>query len=212
MPTTDALQDLLIDELRDAYDAEKQLAKALRSMSRTAQSEELKEALTSHLEETNGHVEILESVFETLEVKPRGKHCAGIAGIITEGNEHTAEADEDVRDLVLIAGARRAEHYEMAAYMILVDLATAIGNEDIAGQFQTILEEEMAAEDALAELARSLVAMGDEEGEAEEEGGDEEEGDEEDEASDEDSEAPKSASGSSRGGRSGAAPRKTRRS
>lgn len=174
MPTTEELQDLLVDELRDAFDAEKQLVKALRTMIRAAESDELKEALSSHLDETIEQVATLESVFEMMDLKPRGKHCAGMAGILEEGKEAVADADDGVRDLVIIASSRRVEHYEMAAYMVLMDLATALGNDEIVEQFQGILEEEIAAEEALAELGRSLGEVTEEEDEEMED--DEEEG------------------------------------
>lgn len=202
MPTTEELQDLLTDELRDAFDAEKQLVKALRSMIRAAQSEELQEALSAHLDETTEHVATLESVFDVLDMKPRGKHCAGMAGILEEGKEAVAEADEAVRDMVIIASSRRVEHYEMAAYMVLMDLATALGNDEIVEHFQGILDEEMAAEETLAELGRTLGEITEDEEEDEEEM---EEGAEVEE--------PVGAGSGGRGARArGAAPKRGRRS
>lgn len=160
MANTTALHDLFVDELRDAYDSEKQLIKALRQMARAATSPELAEAFTAHLEETTEQVAILEGVFEMLELRPRGKHCAGMAGIIDEGKDAMEEYDESpALDVALIAGGRRAEHYEMAAYLVLIDLARALGHQEAVEQFQTILDQEMASESKLATLAEELLPM-----------------------------------------------------
>ena len=114
---TQTLHDAFLDELRDAYDAEKQLIKALPRLAKAAESDDLREAFESHLEETQGHVTRLERVFELLDEKPRGKHCAGIAGIIEEGGEALQEDMEDaVMDAVIIKNAQSAEHYEIGSY------------------------------------------------------------------------------------------------
>lgn len=120
MSNNDAVHEIFVDELRDAYDFEKRLVKALKQMARSSSNPELEAAFSSHLEETTGHVAMLEEVFELVDLKPRGKHCAGMAGIIEEGNEAIDEKKDEpaVRDIALIGGARRAEHYEMAAYLI----------------------------------------------------------------------------------------------
>src|SRR5213079_2707717 len=115
MAESGSLHDAFIDELRDAYDAEKQLTKALPKLAKAASSQVLREAFESHLEETQGHVERLEQVFQSLDEKVRGKHCDGIAGIIEEGKSTMGEDfDEATMDAVLIASGQRAEHYEMA--------------------------------------------------------------------------------------------------
>ena len=117
MADAGTLHDAFIDELRDAYDAEKQLTKALPKMAKAASSPELRAAFEAHLEETRGQIERLEQVFESLDEKVRGKHCDGIAGIIEEGKAVMEEDfDEATMDACLIAGGQRAEHYEMAAY------------------------------------------------------------------------------------------------
>src|SRR4051812_17970522 len=112
MPETQTLHDAFLDELRDAYDAEKQLIKALPKLARAASSDALRSAFQSHLEETRGHAQRLEQVFASLGEKVRGKHCDGIAGIIEEGKTAMEEDfEEATMDAVLIAGAQRAEHY-----------------------------------------------------------------------------------------------------
>ena len=130
MAQAGTLHDAFIDELRDTYDAEKQLTKALPKLAKAATSQELRTAFESHLEETRGHVERLEQVFESLDEKVRGKHCDGIAGIIEEGKSIIEEEfDEATMDACLIAAGQRAEHYEMAAYGTLVAWARGMGHE-----------------------------------------------------------------------------------
>ena len=148
------LHDAFVDELRDSYDAEKQLTKALPKMAKAANSPELREAIESHLEETRHQVERLEQVFESLDEKARGKHCDGIAGIIQEAQAMMQENfDEATADACLIAAAQRAEHYEMAAYGTLVAWARAIGHADAADLLQETLDEEKAADAKLTSLA-----------------------------------------------------------
>jgi len=152
------LHEAFVDELRDAYDAEKQLIKALPKLAKAANSEDLRAAFESHLEETRGHVERLESVFESIDEKPRGKHCDGIAGIIEEGKSVMEEDfDEETMDACLIAAAQRAEHYEMAAYGTLAAWAKAMGHEEAAEILVSILDEEKAADEKLNELAEGGI-------------------------------------------------------
>src|SRR5438045_3799260 len=107
-----SLDELLHDELKDIYDAEKQLTKALPKLVKKASSSELKEALQSHLEETEGHIDRLEQVFEQLGLPVRGKKCEGMQHLIAEGNDMISEAEDDAtRDAVMIAGAQKVEHY-----------------------------------------------------------------------------------------------------
>jgi ferritin-like metal-binding protein YciE len=180
MAEAGTLHDAFIDELRDAYDAERQLTKALPKLAKASRSEALREAFSTHLEETQGHVERLEQVFASLEEKVRGKHCDGIAGIIQEGSAIMGEDFEDsTMDACLIAAGQRAEHYEMAAYGTLVAWARAMGHEEAADLLQEILDEEKAADEKLSEIAEGGVNQsaasaahpdeGDEEGEEEEE-------------------------------------------
>jgi ferritin-like metal-binding protein YciE len=158
MAETGTLHDAFIEELRDTYDAEKQLTKALPKIAKAASSPDLRAAIESHLEETKGHVERLEEVFASLDEKVRGKHCEGIAGIIEEGKSIMEEDfDESTMDACLIAAGQRAEHYEMAAYGTLVAWARAMGHDEAAELLEQTLEEEKAADQKLSSLAQSGI-------------------------------------------------------
>ena len=158
MAETGTLHDAFIDELRDTYDAEKQLTKALPKLAKAASSPELRDAFEAHLEETQGQIERLEQVFESLDEKVRGKHCDGMAGIIEEGKSVLEEDfDDTTMDACLIASAQRAEHYEMAAYGTLVAWAKAMGHTEAATLLQETLDEEKAADEKLSALAESGI-------------------------------------------------------
>jgi ferritin-like metal-binding protein YciE len=158
MPDAGTLHDAFLDELRDLYDAEKQLTKALPKLAKTATSPKLREAFESHLQETRGHVERLEQVFETLDEKARGKHCDGIAGIIEEGKSIMEEDFEDVTmDACLIAAGQRAEHYEIGAYGTVIAWAEAMGHTDAVRLLQQNLNEEKAADKKLTSLAEGGI-------------------------------------------------------
>jgi ferritin-like metal-binding protein YciE len=158
MAGTGTLHDAFVDELRDTYDAEKQLTKALPKMAKAAGSAELRAAFESHLEETRAQIERLEQVFAALEEKARGKHCEGIAGIIEEGKAIMEEDfDDATMDACLIAAGQRAEHYEMAAYGTLIAWAQAMGHSEAAGLLQQNLDEEKAADMKLSGLAQSGI-------------------------------------------------------
>jgi ferritin-like metal-binding protein YciE len=158
MAESGALHDAFIDELRDAYDAEKQQLKALPKMAEKATSEDLTAAFEAHLEETRRHVDKLEQVFGSLDEKVRGKHCEGIAGIIEEGKSVMEEDfDAETMDACLIAGGQRAEHYEMAAYGTLVAWAKVMGLTEAADRLEEILEEEKAADEKLTALAEGGI-------------------------------------------------------
>jgi ferritin-like metal-binding protein YciE len=158
MAEAGTLHDAFLDELRDAYDAEKQLLKALPKLARKASSPELRQAFLTHREETLGQVSKLEEVFATLDEKVRGKHCDGIAGIIEEGKSVMEEDfDDAAMDACLIASGQRAEHYEMAAYGTLVAWAKAMGHTDAADLLQQILDQEKAADEKLSDLAESGI-------------------------------------------------------
>lgn len=155
---TKTLKDAFLDELRDTYDAERQLVKALPRLAKAASNEDLADALNAHLEETKGQVERLESAFEALGEKVRGKHCDGMAGIIEEGKSVLEEDFEGATlDAVLIASAQRAEHYEMAAYGTLIAWAEALQLNDVVELLEANLEEEKAADEKLSALAESGV-------------------------------------------------------
>jgi ferritin-like metal-binding protein YciE len=154
MAQAGTLHDAFIEELQDVYDAEKQLIKALPKMARAARSDDLRELLEAHLEETRGHVERLDQVFASIEQKPRGKHCEGIAGIIEEGKSMLEEdLDEPTLDACLIASGQRAEHYEMAAYGTLAAWARAMGHDQAADLLDQTLEEEKSADQKLSAIA-----------------------------------------------------------
>ena len=161
MAEASTLHDAFIDELRDSYDGEKQLTKALAKLAKAATSPQLREAFEAHLEETQGQIERLEQVFELLEEKARGKHCDGIAGIVEEGKSIMEEEfDEATMDACLIAAGQRAEHYEMAAYGTLVAWAKAMGHTEAAKLLQQTLDEEKAADKKLSGLAEGGINQG----------------------------------------------------
>ena len=180
MANEQTLRELMIEELRDLYNAEKQLTKALPKLAKAASSDELRNLLETHLGETETHVERLEQAFEALGEKVRGKHCAGIAGIVEEGSDLLQEDfDGPVLDAGIIAGAQRSEHYEIAAYGSVMAWAKALGLSELASLLDQTLEEEKAADKKLTALAESSVnveaaAAGDED---EEEADDDEESD-----------------------------------
>lgn len=156
MPTN--LREALVEEIKDLYNAEKQIVKALPKMAKGATNDELREAFESHLEETQGQVTRLERVFELLDEKPRGKHCAGMAGILEEGSETLEEDAEDaVMDAMLIAGAQRVEHYEITAYGTAIAWAEALELSEVADLLSESLAEEKAADEKLSAIAESGI-------------------------------------------------------
>jgi ferritin-like metal-binding protein YciE len=171
MASIDSMNALLVEELRDIYDAEKRLTKAIPKMAKKAENEELRSALEEHLQETQGQVARLEEAFEHLGEKAKGKPCAGMRGIIEEGDEHMSEdyEDDDLRDAVIIGSAQRVEHYEMAAYGTAIAHARLLEQEEVVRLLEESLEEEKAADARLTEIAESVVNL---------EAADQEEGDE----------------------------------
>lgn len=158
MPENNNLHEAFIDELRDAYDAEKQLTKALPKLAKAAASSELRTAFEDHLRETEGHVDRLEQVFEAIGERASGKHCDGIAGIIEEGKSIMDEDfDESTMDACLIAAGQRAEHYEMAAYGTLIAWARAMGHDGAVGLLQQTFNEEKAADYKLTQIAENGI-------------------------------------------------------
>src|SRR3954467_343772 len=152
------LHDAFIDELRDTYDAEKQLTKALPKLAKAAANPKLRQAFETHLEETRGQIDRLEQVFESLDERVRGKHCDGIAGIIEEGKSIMEEDfDDTTMDACLIAAGQRAEHYEMAAYGTLIAWGEAMGHSEAADLLQQTLDEEKAADEKLSGLAEGGI-------------------------------------------------------
>jgi ferritin-like metal-binding protein YciE len=167
--SADNLREALVEEIKDLYNAEKQLVKALPKMAKGAESDELREAFESHLEETEGQVTRLERVFELLDEKPRGKHCAGMAGIVEEGSEKLQEDMEgSVLDAVLIASAQKVEHYEIGAYGTAIAWAEALGLNEVVTILNETLEEEKAADEKLSALAEAGINQAATQGETEE--------------------------------------------
>jgi len=158
MSSMDSLEDLLHDEIKDIYDAEKQLTKALPKLAKKASNEELRAAFEAHLEETETHVERLERVFKQLGMPVRGKKCEGMQHLIAEGNDMIAECeDDDTRDAVMIAAAQKVEHYEIASYGTIRTWANMLGQQELAAIFEQTLEEEKAADEKLTGIAESFV-------------------------------------------------------
>ena len=152
------MKDAFIDELRDAYDGEKQLIKALPKLAKAATSPQLSEAFRLHLEETKGQVVRLEKCFELLGEKVRGKHCDGIAGIVEEGKSIMEEDfGPELMDAALVSGAQRAEHYEMASYGSLIAWARTLGHTHVAQILKETLDEEEAADKKLSTLAEGGI-------------------------------------------------------
>jgi ferritin-like metal-binding protein YciE len=152
-----SLQELFVEELRDAYDGEKRLTKALPRMAKAAESEELRAAFTNHLRETERQIQRLEQVFRMVGEPVRGKKCDGLLGIIEEGKSAMEELEGSVLDAALIAGAQRAEHYEIAAYGTLAYFAELLGNDKAKDLLGQTLDEEKAADEKLSTIAKSTV-------------------------------------------------------
>ena len=166
------LKELFVEEVRDIYDAEKQLVKALPKMAKAAESAELRGAFEEHLEITRAHVGRLEEVFKLLGVAARGKTCEGMKGLIEEGQEAMEEMEGTVLDAALIASAQKVEHYEIATYGTLATFAEVLGMEDAKDLLGQTLDEEKEADQKLTEIAGQInpEAEEGEEGQQEEQG------------------------------------------
>jgi ferritin-like metal-binding protein YciE len=148
------MEELFHAQLQDVYYAEKQLLKALPKLAKNSTNEQLAEAFTNHLHETEGQVERLEKVFELVEKKPRGKKCDAIIGIIAEGQEVIDKVDDDaVRDAGLVAAGQATEHYEIARYGTLVAWARLLGLDEAVELLNETLEEEKKADQLLTSIA-----------------------------------------------------------
>jgi len=153
-----SIKDLLADEIKDLYSAEKQLTKAIPKMAKGSNSPELQAAFTSHLKETENQVQRLEKVAEILDIKPTGKKCAGMEGVIKEGAEVLEETgDENVLDLGIIGAGSRVEHYEMSGYLTAISLAQQLGEKEAVSLLQQSLSEEQGAEKKLRQLASEII-------------------------------------------------------
>ena len=153
-----SVKDLLTDEIKDLYSAEKQLTKAIPKMAKGSTDTSLKEAFKAHLEETRNQVTRLEEIAGLLAIKPTGKKCAGMEGCIKEGAEALEEkGDENVLDLGLIGAGSRVEHYEMAGYLTAISLAKRLGAADVVSLLQESLGEEQGAEKKLRSIAAGII-------------------------------------------------------
>jgi ferritin-like metal-binding protein YciE len=158
------LKDLYIDELKDIYNAETQLVKALPKMAKAAASGELRSGFEEHLEQTRGHVARLEQIFQALDEKPTGKKCVGMEGLIKEGGEVAGEDYEDAaKDAALIGAAQRVEHYEIAAYGTVRAMAEKLGDDKAAELLSQTLQEEKDTDVKLSNLADQIQVIGDSE-------------------------------------------------
>lgn len=158
MAKLSSLDDLLIEELKDLYDAEHQLTKALPKMAKAANSTQLQNAFNSHLAETEGHIRRLEEVFESLGKKATRKTCKAMKGLVEEGEEVIEEnAEPEVKDAALIASAQRVEHYEIAGYGTVRTFAQQLGHTVAAKLLQQTLDEEAKANEKLTKIAESSV-------------------------------------------------------
>ncbi|MDP9114540.1 MAG: ferritin-like domain-containing protein [Acidobacteriota bacterium] len=166
----ETLNELLVECLRDIYDAEKQIVKALPKMIKSAESPDLKEGLTNHLEETKEQVSRIEEAFQALGENAKSKPCKGMRGLLEEGSEVLSEEEPGVMlDLAIIAAAQKVEHYEISAYGTARTIAEKLGNQKVSKLLRKTEDEEKAADSKLNEVAFELYdsqeAMGEEEDE-----------------------------------------------
>lgn len=191
MPT-ETLDELLEAELKDLYDAEKQITKALPKLAKAASSPELKQAFTEHLEQTKGQISRLEEVFGHLGVKPKSKPCLAMKGLVEEGQEQAQEdAEGPIKDLMLIGAAQKVEHYEISGYGTVRTIAEAIGNQEVANLLRQTEEEEGATDKKLTGIASQLLEeanAGSDEDEDEDDVDEDDEDLDDEDADDEDSE------------------------
>jgi len=151
-----SLKELFIEELRDLYDAENQLTKALPKMAEGSSSPELREAFEEHLEQTRNHVSRLEKVFAGLGEKPKAEKCKGMEGLIKEGSELLKDFDSEVKDAAIIGAAQKVEHYEIAGYGTVRTFAELLGEDEAVSLLEETLEEEKETDQKLTELADQI--------------------------------------------------------
>ena len=163
---SEGLKELYVDELRDLYNAENQLVKALPKIAKAASSEKLRQGFEEHLEQTKGHVQRLEKIFQTVGESPKGKKCKGMEGLVKEGGEVMEEDFEgSLMDAALIGAAQRVEHYEIAAYGTVCAFAEELGETEQASLLNETLEEEKETDEKLTKLAEQINAEANEGGE-----------------------------------------------
>src|ERR1700693_1871361 len=152
------IKDLLESEIKDLYSAEKQLTKAIPTMAKGSNNEELASAFKAHLKETEGQITRLEEVAKLLDTTPTGKKCKGMEGVIEEGAEALEEeGDENVPDLGIIGAGSRVEHYEMAGYTTAINLAKQLGQDKVVTLLRDLLNEEEAADEKLRKIGEQLL-------------------------------------------------------
>jgi ferritin-like metal-binding protein YciE len=158
MAKVETMEELFLDELRDLYDAEKQLTKALPKMAKAATSPQLRSAFEEHLTQTEGHVSRLEQIFESMDEKSSGKTCAAMKGLIKEGDEMASDTEESsVRDAGLIAAAQKVEHYEISGYGTARTHAQMLGNHQAVRLLEQTLQEEKQTDQKLNHIAESMI-------------------------------------------------------
>jgi ferritin-like metal-binding protein YciE len=155
--TIQTMEDLFVEQIQDLYDAELRLVKALPKMAEAATNAELRNAFEGHLQETEGHVQRLERVFEELGQEAKKETCEAMKGLIKEGEQTMDIEDPALRDAALIAAANRVEHYEMAGYGTARTLATSLGLSQSANLLEQTLEEEKKADATLTQIAEQTV-------------------------------------------------------
>jgi ferritin-like metal-binding protein YciE len=157
---SEGLKELYIDELKDLYNAENQLIKALPKMAKAASSSELRQGFEKHLEQTKVHAKRLEEIFQTLGESPKGKTCKAMQGLVEEGAETMKEDFEgSLMDAALIGSAQRVEHYEIAAYGTVCAFAEELGETEHVSLLTQTLEEEKETDEKLTELAQDINAQ-----------------------------------------------------
>jgi ferritin-like metal-binding protein YciE len=161
MASIDSLRTLLIEELKDIYDAENRLTKAIPKLIKKTTHDELRTALQNHLEQTEEHVSRIEQAFEELDQSPKAKTCAGMKGLIAEGDETAGERydNDGLRDAAIIGAAQRVEHYEIAAYGTAIAHARLLELDGVVNLLEETLEEEKEADNKLTEVAESVVNL-----------------------------------------------------
>jgi len=161
MARIDSLQTLLVEELRDMYDAEKRLVKAIPKLAEAATHSSLRDAFESHLHETEEHVRRLEEAFGYLDEEPKTKKCDGMRGLIDESDDHAGEDYENdgLRDAAIIGAAQRVEHYEIAAYGTAIAFAQLLQRDELVRLLERTLDEEKAADKKLSQIAESVVNL-----------------------------------------------------
>ena len=165
----EGLRELYIEELKDLYNAENQLVKALPKMAKAASSDELRQGFEEHLEQTKGHVQRLEQIFQALGESPKGKKCKGMEGLVEEGSEVMQEDFEGaLMDAAIIGAAQRVEHYEIAAYGTVCAFAEELGESEQNSLLNETLQEEKETDEKLTQLAQQINPQANEGAEQEE--------------------------------------------